>query len=121
YWVAAERSQSFARLFPDAQFESPLRSTESATPSHDDVLLSSVQGWMTHLGPTNAGELSDLLGLPASEIDKALLRMEAAGSILRGKFTDQSARTGVSAPQEQVEWCDRRLLARIHRLTVGSL
>jgi ATP-dependent helicase Lhr and Lhr-like helicase len=121
YWVAAERSKSFATLFPDAQFESALKTTESATASHDDVLLSSVQGWMAHLGPTCAGELANLLGIPASEIDKALLRMEAAGSILRGKFTDQPARTGLSVPEEEVEWCDRRLLARIHRLTVGSL
>jgi ATP-dependent Lhr-like helicase len=121
YWVAAERSKSFATLLPDAQFESALKTTESATPSQDDVLLSSVQGWMAHLGPTCAGELANLLGLPASEIDKALLRMEAAGSILRGKFTDQPARTGLSVPQEEIEWCDRRLLARIHRLTVGSL
>jgi ATP-dependent Lhr-like helicase len=40
--------------------------------------------------------------------------MEAAGSVLRGKFTD-----GISA--EQTEWCERRLLARIHRLTVATL
>ena len=121
YWVAAERSKSLAALFPDAQFESALKTTESAMPSHDDVLLSSVQGWMAHLGPTSAGKLSNLLGLAASEIDKALLRMEAAGSILRGKFVDQSARTGMSARADEIEWCDRRLLARIHRLTVGSL
>ena len=127
YWVAAERAGSFATLFPEAQFESILKTRETATPSHDDVLLSSIQGWMTHLGPTSAGELSNLLGLPASEIEKSLLRMEAAGSILRGKFTDRPARTGMSAPpgasepHGNIEWCDRRLLARIHRLTVGSL
>ena len=48
-----------------------------------------------------------------SEIDKALLRLEAGGSILRGNFTGASAQV--------TEWCDRRLLARIHRLTVGEL
>ena len=51
--------------------------------------------------------------MPASEIEKALLRMEASGSVLRGKFTDPKV--------EEIEWCDRRLLARIHRLTVATL
>lgn len=50
--------------------------------------------------------------IAAPEIDKALLRMEAAGSILRGKFTGDTSAT---------EWCDRRLLARIHRLTITTL
>jgi len=52
--------------------------------------------------------------LPASEIEVALLRMEATGTILRGKYL------GTASPQEN-EWCERRLLARIHRLTVGML
>jgi len=54
-----------------------------------------------------------VLGLPAAEIEKALLRMEASGAVLRGKFTDPKV--------EETEWCDRRLLARIHRLTVATL
>src|SRR5215472_11562253 len=47
--------------------------------------------------------------------------MEAAGSVLRGQFTNAGRRTGVSVPHEEIEWCERRLLARIHRLTVGML
>jgi len=72
-----------------------------------------VSGWMTHLGPTTATELGDLLGLPSSDVEKALLRLEASGAVLRGKFTD--SHTG------EIEWCERRLLARIHRLTVATL
>jgi ATP-dependent Lhr-like helicase len=72
-----------------------------------------ITGWMSHAGPTSARELGELLGLPPSEIDKALLRLEAAGSILRGQFTGLAA--------NEIEWCERRLLARIHRLTVGEL
>src|SRR5207245_10466404 len=60
-----------------------------------------------------ATELGDLLGLPSSDVEKALLRLEASGAVLRGKFTD--SHTG------ETEWCDRRLLARIHRLTVATL
>jgi ATP-dependent Lhr-like helicase len=57
--------------------------------------------------------LAETLGLPSSEIDKALLRLEATGTILRGKFTDPVT--------PEIEWCERRLLARIHRLTLGTL
>jgi ATP-dependent helicase Lhr and Lhr-like helicase len=120
YWLAAERARMFSLLFPDASFDRPIVEIESAVPSQDDILLAMVTGWMTHLGPITAEQLGSMLGLPVPEIDKALLRMEASGAILRGRFTDQDTRTGVSAPHE-LEWCERRLLARIHRLTVATL
>jgi ATP-dependent helicase Lhr and Lhr-like helicase len=120
YWVAAERSRSFAALFPSAQFVQRLADVETGEVSCDDALLTLVTGWMSHAGPTTASTLGDRLGLAASDIEKALLRMEASGTVLRGNFTG-STRTGVSAPHEHVEWCERRLLARIHRLTVGML
>jgi ATP-dependent helicase Lhr and Lhr-like helicase len=127
YWVATERVKSFSVLFPNARLEPSMIATESVVPSSDDVLLASLQGWMAHVGPIPSSQLAELLGVPEGEINRALLRMEAAGSILRGRFTDATARTGVFASQDQtalqdhVEWCDRRLLARIHRLTVGTL
>jgi ATP-dependent helicase Lhr and Lhr-like helicase len=127
YWVATERVKSFSALFPNARLEPSMMATESVVPSSDDVLLASLQGWMAHVGPILSSQLAELLGVPQGEINRALLRMEAAGSILRGRFTDATARTGVFASEDQtalqdhVEWCDRRLLARIHRLTVGTL
>jgi len=142
YWVAAERARSFQSLFPAARFEQSLADVEKCDVSRDDALLTLVQGWMSAVGPTTASQLGDVLGLPASDIEKGLLRMEAAGTVLRGKFTGAvGARTGVSAPHNTVElrstgqpvaavptpvepefeWCERRLLARIHRLTVGML
>jgi len=120
YWIAAERAQMFSLIFPDASFDRPVVEIESTLPSRDDAVLALVTGWMGHLGPITGEQLGSLLGLPASEIEKALLRMEASGAILRGNFTGQGTRTGVSAPHE-VEWCERRLLARIHRLTVATL
>ena len=113
YWVAAERAATFTTLFPSSEFETPLAKVENAVPLREDALLTSVRGWMCHLGPTSAAELSGILGLPAPEIDQALLRLEATGAILRGKFTDPST--------QETEWCERRLLARIHRLTLGAL
>ncbi len=120
YWVAAERAQMFSLLFPDASFDRPIVEIESALPSRDDAVLAMVTGWMTHLGPVTAQQLGSMLGLPVSEIETALLRMEASGAILRGKFTDEATRAGAPAPHE-TEWCERRLLARIHRLTVATL
>jgi ATP-dependent helicase Lhr and Lhr-like helicase len=151
YWVAAERARSFAALFPEAGFEQVLADVETVDISRDDALLTLVTGWMSHLGPATASELGEILGLPASDMEKALLRMEASGTVLRGSFTSAAGkRTGVSAPHDPVElrstgqpgaavptqtfsthpvpaeaqeteWCERRLLARIHRLTVGML
>ena len=120
YWVAAERAQLFSLLFPDAGFDQAVVDVESTLPSRDDAVLTMVTGWMSHLGPVTAEQLSWLLGLPITEIEKALLRMEASGAILRGKFTDRAPRTGAPVPPE-IEWCERRLLARIHRLTVATL
>jgi ATP-dependent Lhr-like helicase len=75
------------------------------------VLL--VQGWLSHVGPTDAAELAALLGLPPATIDDALVRLEASGWVLRGRFRQRST--------AEVQWCERRLLARIHRLTLGIL
>jgi ATP-dependent Lhr-like helicase len=54
-----------------------------------------------------------LLHLPVAEIDKTLLRIETTGLILRGKFDKTLG--------EETQWSERRLLARIHRLTLGTL
>jgi len=118
YWVAAERVKAFRLLFPDAAFDRAVAEVENTAPSHDDALLSMVTGWMAHLGPATAEQLGSLLGLQSSEIEKTLLRMEASGAILRGNFTGATSRAGAVAQQE---WCERRLLARIHRLTVATL
>jgi ATP-dependent Lhr-like helicase len=122
YWVAAERAGTFSLLFPDAGFDRAIPDLAEVLSSRDDALLALVTGWMSHLGPVTAGQLGSLLGLPASDIEKAFLRMEASGAILRGRFTRRDTRAGAPAPHEpEIEWCERRLLARIHRLTVATL
>src|ERR1700751_1236937 len=113
YWVAAERAKSFAAIFADAHFETPIADVEAATPSKDEATFILVTGWMQHSGPVTSNQLGDALGIPAIEVDKSLLRLEASGAVLPGKFTDPAT--------PETEWCDRRLLARIHRLTLGKL
>jgi ATP-dependent Lhr-like helicase len=132
YWVAAERLEWFRAIHPVEPGLVPSLATNQETtattkdmpsrskPGSDDALLTAVQGWMPHLGPTAASEIGELLGLPATEIEKALLRMEASGAILRGQFRPADSRPATSSATE-TEWCERRLLARIHRLTVATL
>jgi ATP-dependent Lhr-like helicase len=127
FWVAAERARSFQALFPAAQLEQSLAEVEKNEVSRDEALLTLVMGWMSAIGPTTASQLGGLLGLSASDIEKGLLRMEAAGTVLRGKFTPLHSTavptysSSSSSAQPETEWCERRLLARIHRLTVGML
>jgi ATP-dependent Lhr-like helicase len=123
YWIAAERAQSFRQIFPEAIFEKALPDFGRA--SQEDALLALMTGWMGHVGPTSSPELGLLLGVAASDIEKTMLRLESTGAILRGKFTDAVSPTGVEGSHSQEmpdhQWCDRRLLARIHRLTVATL
>jgi len=113
FWVAAEKAKTFAQIFPGASFAAKIADVEPHAPSRDDALLALVAGWMQHAGPVTPASLAGLLGLAEADIDKSLLRLEGSGSVLRGQFT--------GARPEATEWCERRLLARIHRLTIGRL
>src|SRR5438105_2097295 len=113
YWVSAERAKDFVQVFPAACFEPLLPDLESKAASREDVLLALTAGWMAHCGPLTANALGETLETPVADIERTLLRMEASGAVLRGRFTDSAA--------GETEWCDRRLLARIHRLTLGTL
>ncbi len=113
YWVAAEKAATFAAIFPDAVFDSPLPVIEPAQPTREDALLLFLTGWFAHSGPTTANALGQQLGVAASDIEKTFLRLEASGAILRGTFTGES--------RDEIEWCNRRVLARIHKLTLGTL
>ncbi|HEY6301652.1 MAG TPA: DEAD/DEAH box helicase [Terriglobales bacterium] len=131
YWVAAERVEWFQAMHRvvTGLYLVPAGRSPATTqaPNFDDAVLAAVQGWMAHLGPTTTSEVGELLGLPSTEIEKALLRMEASGAILRGNFRPTASRKGDSRPaasaasELETEWCERRLLARIHRLTVATL
>jgi ATP-dependent Lhr-like helicase len=113
FWVSAEKAKAFTAIYPEAQFEDQLPFVDGDAPSQEDALKAMVTGWLTHLGPTNASALAALLQLPVAEIDKTLLRIESSGLILRGTFDKTLG--------EETQWSERRLLARIHRLTLGTL
>jgi ATP-dependent Lhr-like helicase len=113
YWVVAERVKAFEQVFPETRLESRLPDIEWTAKTREDLVLDLATGWMLHAGPVTVGELARVLGLATADVEKAMLRLEASGAVLRGQFTDPGS--------GETEWCDRRLLARIHRLTLGTL
>ena len=114
-WIAAERAPDFLALFPDAPLEPPIGAPaghDAHKLSADTALVEIVRGRLEGLGPVTADVLGAPLGLPAGAIGAALASLEAEGFVLRGRYTS-------GAPVD--EWCERRLLARIHRYTVKRL
>src|ERR1700745_2244902 len=118
YWVASERVSTFMQIFPSASFETPVPHVEWQELSREEALLACVTGWIAHSGPITPTQLSTALALSVPDIEKSLLRLESRGVVLRGKFTGTVSDDIVSG---SIEWCERRLLARIHRLTLGRL
>jgi len=91
---------------------------ETVFASGDDTTLDViVLGWMESIGPITSLELAARLHLLSDSIHGSLLRLENSGQVLQGQFTPQASHP---TPHE-IEWCHRRLLARIHRLTIGRL
>jgi len=114
FWVPAERLELVRRVYPDAVFNPAI----TAPPSGRDIPDSPercaaeiLRGWFECSGPMTAAYLSAHLAMPRDLVDQALAQLEAEGQILRGSFS----------PADELQWCHRRLLARIHRLTIGRL
>ncbi|MGD0720186.1 MAG: DEAD/DEAH box helicase [Roseiarcus sp.] len=103
-WIAAERAAQFRALWPTAGAE--------PAGERDAALVEILRGRLEGLGPVTPGALAAPLGLGPDGIAAALAALQAEGFAMRGRFTP-----GVDAD----EWCDRRLLARIHRYTVNRL
>lgn len=115
FWAAAERLAMIQEIYPGARIEPELiipDLSRGKTWERANAIREMLRGRMEVCGPITAPELSNILILSESEIDAALLTLEAEGFVLRGKFRPQAAAQ---------EWCDRRLLARIHRLTINRL
>jgi ATP-dependent Lhr-like helicase len=107
-WSAAEHAQSVAETLAGA--------------GDEDTVGAIVSGWMESIGPTTAPELSARLHLPETRVDAALVRLETQGQVLRGRFRPaQSQKAERKDSTGPIEWCHRRLLARIHRRTLGIL
>ena len=88
--MTAERTKLVASIFPGISFDSSIAEIEQPAPTREEALSALLSGWLQHSGPVHARVLARLFNLPESEISNSLLRIEAAGTILRGHFTGHS-------------------------------
>ncbi len=107
-WVATERLGEVSGAFEQ-------RGSGAAGQSKEEALRELYRGRLGIVGPTTAASLAASLNVSVFDADIALATLEVEGVVLRGQF---SPRNGGPAT---LEWCDRRLLARIHRYTLNRL
>ncbi len=114
FWTCAERLDLARAAFPDASMAPEIAAVRASQPvpaTRDDALAEVLRGWLESSGPVTVAMLAERFGVEATAIEGALIRLESEGQLLRGRFAGGDAE----------EWCNRRVLARIHRLTLGQL
>lgn len=114
-WVTAERLPQFQAVWPkltvSPAIEAPVTSAERVWTA-DEALVEILRGRLEGLGPVTQDALATSLGMTANDLVTPLGALESEGFALRGRFTPGAAVD---------EWCERRLLARIHNYTVKRL
>jgi ATP-dependent Lhr-like helicase len=113
-WACAERLDLARIAYPDATLApqiAPVPPVQPLPERREDAFAEILRGWLESSGPVTAAELAQRFAVPSDAVDGALLRLEVDGQVLRGRFRGGEAE----------EWCNRRVLARIHRLTLGQL
>jgi len=114
-WVAAERLPQFAALWRDARLDPPIAAPAGHAErvwAPEEALVEILRGRLEGLGPVSEAALAVPLGLSPGDIALPLMTLQGEGFALRGRFTPEA---------DAEEWCERRLLARIHRYTLGRL
>ncbi len=114
-WVAAERLPQLVALWPKPRLDPPIAAPASHAArewAQEEALVEILRGRLEGLGPVTEATLAAPLGLSPDGVAQALMTLQGEGFALRGRFTP-----GATAE----EWCERRLLARIHRYTLGRL
>ncbi len=124
-WVAAERLELVRRAYdgvsarPEPRAPLPVFAGRPFEGTREDAILALVHGWVDCIGPFTVAELASTLALPDDDVLFALGQLENEGVVLRGSYRQSGPST--SSGQAEVEFCDRRILARIHRSTIDSL
>jgi ATP-dependent Lhr-like helicase len=118
-WFAAESLSLVQSLFPDASLTPDVRLPAALAgrpcPEPEIAAVAAVRGHLATLGPCTVRDVSACTALDPGLVEGALLRLEAEGFALRGRFDSSRAE------ESDVEFCERRLLARIHRYTTERL
>src|SRR6266480_1404902 len=115
FWVCVERLPILKTIYPGADVDPQLSAPGSVQKQNwerSNAICEMLRGRMEVSGPMTVAQLQTILSLSPSEIETGLLGLESEGFVLRGKFQPGTT---------EQEWCDRRLLARIHRLTIDRL
>ena len=105
-WVASERVAFVDALCADASTQVELR---------EDALRKCVQGWIQILGPVTTNGFANNFSLDPRMVHQAFLSLETQGLLMRGSF-ERTAAVG----ELDTEWCERRILQRIHKLTIAT-
>ena len=135
-WAPLERRIHFEQVHPQGSFEpeveipaevrrnleksfqtaggpsAPEETAGGVSAMEESALVELVRGRLETLGPVTAADLADSIDLPVEKIEKALSALENEGFVFRGLFSPDA---------DGLEWCERRLLARIHRFTITKL
>ncbi|NBA94551.1 DEAD/DEAH box helicase [Pseudomonas sp. R5(2019)] len=113
-WLAVERLNWAQALYPNQPAQPPLQALPGfdAPVESETALVEILRARLSGFGPLTLSQIAQPLRLPATAIEQALLRLEAEGYVLRGQF---------NPAQPATQWCERHLLARIHRYTVRRL
>jgi ATP-dependent Lhr-like helicase len=122
-WIAAERWPQFRVLYPALQPQPALQlppDLEQLGFEPEDALAEILRARLAALGPVTVKQIAAQMDLPPVQIEVALLKLETEGLILRGQFSNSPPPEG-EGPGARVEWCERRLLARIHHYTLNRL
>ena len=117
YWFAAEHLPAMQLLYPNAQITPTLTLPEGAAlpvDDREDARTRMLRGHAEALGPVTVADLAASTGLGVTDVERGLAQVEALGHVLRGRFTHTD-------PGKPEEYCDRRLLARIHHSTLDRL
>lgn len=122
-WIAAERWPLVAAAFDHVTADPPITlAARLNTPwERDAAWVELARGRIQHSGPITSEKLAELLGLEPSQAFSALEALEGQGIVLRGRFTADAQEIEGLGCNEGIEWCERRLLARIHRQTLDGL
>lgn len=113
-WLALERLTCLRAIYPQGIWLPPLEALPGFDEAWDadEAVLEVIRARLSAFGPLPLKAIAEPLGLPAIQVTQTLAHLEREGYVLRGQFTP-----GI----DQDEWCERHLLARIHRYTVKRL
>ncbi len=113
-WLARERLNGLLAVYPLALPRPALLPLPgfAETPDQDSATLELIRARLSGFGPLTPEQIAAPLRLSPATVLQALARLEGEGYVMRGQFHPDQ-------PHEQ--WCERHLLARIHRYTLKRL